>query len=364
MNHSVRGFWFVLLLLGFLLVCGAQACQGSQVKQEPPTGREGSSSNKEERGQANAKEPQEGNEPSSQREAPRETVPEKSNGPESSTATDSSASGGVWGGLNIIDVHAHIGSFRGFDLSTPTLMSNIQKFGVQMALISNIDGANLPGSTANLDETKANQATVDTVRAYSKQLRGIAWSRPNDGSPSKVEPFLSMKIAGATSPRIFVGMKFHPEMNQFEADSAKIDPYMKLCAKYKLVAVFHNGGPGSNSSPERIYKAAQRFPTVPVVLYHMGFGGQHQASIQVAKEAKQKKNALLYLGTAQADPNAVVQAVQEVGSDRVMFGTDATYYGADHYDRYKAMIDLMKSKLSAADFQKVVRENAKQIFGL
>ncbi len=275
-----------------------------------------------------------------------------------------SGNAGVWSAFQVIDVHAHIGTFRGYDLSAPTLMKNIQKFGVVLALISNIDGANLIGTTLNLDEQKANQATVDTVKAYPKQLRGIAWTRPNDGSLKKIEPFLKMKLTTGTKGRIFVAMKFHPEMNQFAADSSKIDGYMKLCEKYKLVAVFHNGGPGSNSSPERIYKAAQRFPKVPVVLYHMGFGGQHQASIDVVKQAIQKKNALLYLGTAQADPKAVVKAVKELGSPYVMFGTDATYFGMNHYDRYKPMVELLQKELSAADFANVMRRNAKRVFAL
>lgn len=270
----------------------------------------------------------------------------------------------LWGNHNLVDVHAHIGTFRGYDLSTPTLMSNIQGYGVSLALISNIDGANLPGATRNLSEEQANQATVDVVRAYPLQLRGIAWTRPNDGQPKFVEPFLRLTLTPNNKQPVFVGLKFHPEMNQFPADSNKIDGYMKLCETYKRAAVFHNGGPGSNSSPELIYKAAKRFPTVPVVLYHMGFGGSHQASIQVVKQSLQNKDAQLYLGTAQADPQAVLQAIREVGSSRVMFGTDATYYGTQHYDNYKPMIELLRKQLSDTDFFRVVRDNARQIFQL
>ena len=63
---------------------------------------------------------------------------------------------GVGGEHLIIDIHAHIGTFQGFDLSMPTLLGNLERYGVQMAFISNIDGANLPGTTANLDEIESN----------------------------------------------------------------------------------------------------------------------------------------------------------------------------------------------------------------
>jgi len=52
-----------------------------------------------------------------------------------------------WSEYGIIDIHAHIGSFRGFDLKTETLLSNLRRFDIRLALISNIDGAHLPGTT-------------------------------------------------------------------------------------------------------------------------------------------------------------------------------------------------------------------------
>jgi predicted TIM-barrel fold metal-dependent hydrolase len=82
-----------------------------------------------------------------------------------------------WSEDGIIDIHAHIGSYKGYDLSTPTLVENIQRYGIRLALISNIDGAELPGTTLNLDEIKANQATAAHVRQYPHKLRGLVWTR-------------------------------------------------------------------------------------------------------------------------------------------------------------------------------------------
>src|SRR5688572_18484489 len=73
---------------------------------------------------------------------------------------------GLWAEHRIIDIHAHIGTFQGFDLSTPNLIANIQRHGVRLALVSNIDGAALPGVTQNLNETQANEASAETVRQY------------------------------------------------------------------------------------------------------------------------------------------------------------------------------------------------------
>jgi len=271
---------------------------------------------------------------------------------------------GLWSEHRIIDIHAHIGSFKGYDLSTPTLMSNIERYGIRLALISNIDGAEL-SQTQNLDETKANQATVEHVRQYPEQLRGLVWARPQDGSPEKVEPFLQDSIATGPDQRVFVGMKFHPDMNHFHADDPRVDGYLRLCEKYQIPAVFHSGSDdSSNSAPQKIYAAARRHPTVLIILYHMGFLGPHGSAIAIVKEAIAKKDAQLYLETSQADPAAVLQAIKELGSERVLFGTDATYYGKEHYEKYEAMMGRLKNELSAEDFVKVVRGNAERLFRL
>jgi predicted TIM-barrel fold metal-dependent hydrolase len=271
---------------------------------------------------------------------------------------------GVWSKDRIIDIHAHIGSYKGYDLSTPTLMRNIERYGIQLALISNIDGAELP-ETQNLDETKANQATVEHVRQYPDKLRGLAWTRPEDGSPTNVEPFLRDSIATGPDRRVFVGMKFHPDMNHFPADDPRVDGYLRLCEKYQIPAVFHSGSDeASNSAPQKIYAAARRHPAVPIILYHMGFLGPHGSAIATVKQALTKGDAQLYLETSQADPAAVLQAIHELGSERVLFGTDATYYGKEHYEKYEVMMARLKNELAAEDFAKVVRGNAERLFGL
>ena len=144
----------------------------------------------------------------------------------------------------LIDVHAHIGSFRGFEIGEEVLLDNMRRYNIRFALVSNLDGANL-NLTRNLDEIRANQATFEFVQKNQNRVRGLLWARPNDGSADNLEQFLKSNNGN------FVGIKFHPEFNQFAADDARVDPYLVLCEKYHLVAVFHSGRAGSNSDPEK-----------------------------------------------------------------------------------------------------------------
>jgi predicted TIM-barrel fold metal-dependent hydrolase len=267
---------------------------------------------------------------------------------------------GAWGEHLIIDIHAHIGTFQNFDLSMPTLLGNLERYGVQMALISNIDGANLPGTTGNLDEIESNQATADSVLKYPHLFRGLLWTRPNQSQP--IEDFERF-LTNPAYDSVFVGLKFHPSMNQFSADSEVVDPYLELCARHGLAAVFHSD-PGGNASAERIYASARRHPGVPIILYHMGFFGPHQGTIDVVAESLMNGDADLYLGTAQADPAQVLTAVEELGSERILFGSDAAFFGSRHYEEYEAMIDTLAVSLSPDEFRNVVRDNAIRVFNL
>jgi len=267
-----------------------------------------------------------------------------------------------WSQYGIIDIHAHIGTFRGYDLGLETLLENLRKYGIRTALISNIDGANVTLLTKNLSESESNRATEQAVRQHPGLLRGLIWAKPESGSPAAVEPFLSHKLENGDP--VFVGIKFHPEFNHFSADDQRVDGYLKLCEKYRIPAVFHCGYPGTKSDADKIYAVARRHPSVPVILYHMGFFGPHEPAIAAAKKALTNHDALLYLETAQADPDSVLSAVRELGSSFILFGTDATYYGRDHYAKYQTLIDLLKQELSPEDFVKIVRGNAEAMFHL
>jgi predicted TIM-barrel fold metal-dependent hydrolase len=257
---------------------------------------------------------------------------------------------GRWSADGIIDAHAHIGSFSGYEIGLDPLLPNMRCYGIRMALTSNIDGAALPGTTRNLSEVEANTAMAAAVKEH-RSLKGIAWARP--GAPgaaaANLEPFLK---AG------FVAIKLHPRFNNFPADAAIVDPYMQLAQAYHVPVVIHC------DDPAPILRLAQRHPQVPVVLYHSGFFTDHQDAIRTVEDALKKKAADLYLETAQVEPEAVLQMVKRVGAARVIFGTDATYFGKDHYAKYEPMVKLLKEKLKAEEFRAVMSGNAERVFRL
>jgi len=276
-----------------------------------------------------------------------------------------------WRDLNVVDSHAHLGSFGNFDLRLETLLGYIERSGVRLALVSNLDGSSAQ-PTARLGSSAANQVTLETVRLHPDRLRGLLWANPTEATAAELEPFVAATVDGnPAGERAFVGLKLHPDFDRFLADDRRVDPFLELCRRHGLVAVFHAGAPGTASAAERIAAAARRHPTVPVVLYHMGADGfdggsgdGQKAAIAVVEKSLAAGEANLYLETSQTPVEWIVEAVRRVGEDRVLFGTDATYYGADHFATYAPVVSRLRHELSPPALAAVMGGNARRLFRL
>lgn len=279
----------------------------------------------------------------------------------SATSAETPPDDAVWHAHRVIDAHGHVGEFEGYDLDLEHLLANAERYGVHKVLVSNIDGAELE-QTANLAEGPTNERTLALVRRHPDVLRGLVWTRPTDGDAAEVSRFLDERLPNGDA--VFVGLKIHPVMNGFPADDPRVDPYFDLAAERGIPVAFHCDAPGTDAGPERIVAAAARHPEVPVILYHMGFKKTHGPAIDTVAEALEAGKANLYLGTAQADPAAVVGAVERLGAERIVFGTDAVYYGAEHYARYEPMVEALRQALATEDLALVLGGNARRLFGL
>lgn len=265
----------------------------------------------------------------------------------------------------VIDIHGHIGTlstdFGQRDISTEQLLALVERYDVGLTLVSNVEGSAAEDG-ANRSEEQANADTFAVVQAHAQRLRGLLWARPNDGSAATLARFAGLKLDDGS--RAFVGMKLHPDWQGVPADDARMDPYMDLCAAAGLPLVVHTGAVGTHSSPERIYALARRYPDVPVVLYHMGFFGEHEPAIAAVEQAMRDGDADLYLETSECDSATVLEAVRRVSPARVVFGSDVPYFGATHYDTYRTLLNELRLNTSAKDYELITRGTAQRLFRL
>ena len=239
----------------------------------------------------------------------------------------------------IIDAHVHTGDWLGIKYEIEKLEAIMQNPLSNGDVIEKMIVSNLFSDIQDerKDEFEGNRELLDSVRSKPWFLP-LAVCQPRKGSVDTIKRLFD------ENPGRFVGLKFHPDQQELIASDVKYEPYLKFAQENRLPCLFHCGIAWENhalveesrrySSPAAIYQMAKKFPSVPVVLAHLGAGGPlvHEKAILVLLESLEKKDANLYTDISWVDWEtkekvtivALVRVLKERSAlDRLLFGTDA-----------------------------------------
>ncbi len=119
----------------------------------------------------------------------------------------------------------------------------------------------------------------------------------------------------------FKGVKFHPWLQSFPANSAYLYPSLEVCSKHRIPVLFHTGTP-PYSQPFQVMEQARRFPNAPFILGHFG----KILFLDAVRAAELCPN--VYLETSGAQVADIAFALEHIGVERILFGTDLPIGGA------------------------------------
>lgn len=160
---------------------------------------------------------------------------------------------------------------------------------------------------------------VDGFVAEAPWLRQLAWVVPG------VTPVAELRRRLAAG---HVGIKLHPAHDEYPADDPRLDPYLAVAAEVGVPVAVHSAS--GLSDPDLIRRLADRHPTVRVLLYHT-YLGWPEGRRRAARHAQQHEN--LYLETSWCGSDEVLRLLEEVGPERVLFGSDGAVDGPWHFTR-------------------------------
>jgi uncharacterized protein (TIGR03086 family) len=215
------------------------------------------------------------------------------------------------------------------------------------------------GMTHGLVSWQDNQF-VDQVTAGVSWLTKLVWVSPGGPGPDDVRRRLT---DGA------VGLKLHPSYDEYPADSPGLDPVLQVAAEAGVPVTVHTA-PGP-SDPDLIRRLAERFPQVPFVLYHT-FLGLPEGRRRAARHAQELAN--LHLETSWCRSAEVLRLIDEVGADRVLFGSDAAVDGPAHFVRTPPNIEMVENynesllalarRLPLETIRALLADNTRRLFRL
>lgn len=185
------------------------------------------------------------------------------------------------------------------DVALADLLANEDAAGIEYAVV-------MPSPTRKPN----NRALYETA---GQQRRAILCCQvnPNDGDLA----FDEIRQA-ATEWRMRV-LKIMPAIYQIRMTSPLASRLMTTARELGMVVNIHSGS--EISHPLAIGALCRRFPDVTVLMDHMGYREWTSDAIEAARD-----NPNLYLGTtiASFEPVTIVNAIRELGPERVVYGSN------------------------------------------
>lgn len=268
----------------------------------------------------------------------------------------------------IIDAHVHIGGESvGFDMTEDIVLESMDKYKIDVCLISNGDSGEyghdlkvLP-KEVQIDQKKSLARAIQFAKENEGRVYAGFWCKPHhELLDDEIERMI------AENRKYLVFLKVHPYHSNLAFDDDKMIPYLDLAVKYNLPVVVHTGS-SYNDSPERVYNMAKRYPQLKFILAHMGLGTDNQLAIDLMAKADN-----LYADTAWVPVSTTLEVIKRYGSKRIVFGTDSPIDGVDTYycnkegepSLYRQYFGELKEMLSKEDYENLMWRTAKTLFDI
>jgi predicted TIM-barrel fold metal-dependent hydrolase len=196
------------------------------------------------------------------------------------------------------------------------------------------------------DRRGANDEIAAAVRRFPDRFIGLATNWPNEDPEGAAQELLRCLDLGLR------GVKYHPWLQSFPANSAHLYPTLEITSKYRLPVLFHTGTP-PYSQPFQVMEQARRFPETPFIIGHFG----KLLFLDAVRSAELCSN--VYLETSGAQVADLAFALERIPAERILFGTDLPV-GGPAAGRWN-LAKLESAPLSSAQRRLILGENAMRL---
>lgn len=247
----------------------------------------------------------------------------------------------------VIDAHTHFAmKGKGAPPNTPEeLVAAMDRFKIDAMITTP------PYSSISPDRTYdvPNMFIFEAMNRYPGRIFGLARINPHfqGKAAESAEKFLKMG---------FWGLKFHPRNESVAAnDKDLIFPVVEKAQKFGGCVLFHTGDPDTYgfAQPTLCGDVADSFPSVPIIIGHMG-KGLFDDAILVAKWFDN-----VILETSFRTPHNIAKAVKVIGPERVVYGSD--FYMGGPFGPELEMMKVKLADISDKDKKMILGDNINRI---
>ena len=268
----------------------------------------------------------------------------------------------------LIDTHVHIGGgVLGYDMKEEMVWTEIEKYGIDYALVSDCDAVEVDHEQKLLPmemqvpQEKSLRRVLAFARKHPEKIGVGVWVKPlTETLTEELETLIKDNLG------IIYAIKLHPYHSKISPMDERVRPYLELAKKYQLPVISHTGG-CEEAEPVHLYEAALAYPEIPFVMVHMGLGSDNKAALDLLGKADN-----LYGDTTWVKMATTEEAIRRYGSKKMMFGSDSPVDGIDTYlcnprgerSLYQDYFHVLPEKVDAESYADLMWRNAVRVFGL
>ena len=273
----------------------------------------------------------------------------------------------------IIDTHVHIGG-KPFcngggipEMTEERTWTALTRYNIDLALVSNCDSSEVDHAQVlfpkerQISQIDSLDRMLKFARLHSDRVKVGVWVKP---LTEKLTPKFEKMIKDNLD--IIRAIKLHPYHSNTKPTDKKTLPYIELAKELNLSVVSHTGGCEA-ADPKYMYDLAKMFPTVNMVMVHLGLGTDNKAAIELLSKADN-----LYGDTTWVQMSSTISAVRQGLAEKIMFGSDSPIDGPDTYlhnktgDRsiYQDYFYELPKFITQDDYEKIMWKNAKRILNM
>jgi len=243
-------------------------------------------------------------------------------------------------GKMIIDAHTHYMHFSKQD-SVSSLLDIESKLGVSVIFLMPFRA--LFRKEVILDNIRI----LNAAKKYPGKIIPFVTVDPWDGEEA-VRQLKELIALGAK------GLKLHPLTQGLPAHSEIYHPLVEVAEKENIIVQFHTGTP-VYSQPLQVLELAQTYTKAIFILAHLGLGILWYDAIRAVKRADN-----VYVDTAGQRFIPVIRlAVKELGSERVIYGSDAPFLSPEI-----ELKKILRSGLPREDIDNILYNNVARLLNL
>lgn len=242
----------------------------------------------------------------------------------------------------IYDMHGHMGIYSSihFPRAEPEdMLRTMDQCGVKMLVFSHHMALFAP----NL----GNKPSIEAVRRFPDRFRAYCLINPN--YPEIAEQDLA---AFEDHRDVFVGLKFLPDYHLIPLTDERYRPAWEFANERELLVLTHTWGGSPYDGAVVIRTVAERYPRVKLLMGHSTHG-DWDAAVGLANDFP---NVYLELTALFDDRGIIEKFVREVGSDRMLFGTDLPWF-----DPHQAVGALLSADITDEDRHNICHRNAEKL---